>query len=39
MLNDIAEKTIQLDRCHGYLTFSHHEEMRKDQINTDLLVM
>lgn len=39
MLNYMAEKTIQLDRCHGYLLFSHHEEMRKDKINTDLLVM
>lgn len=34
MLNDIAEKTIELGRCHGYLS----EETEKDQINSNLLV-
>lgn len=38
MLNEMAEKIIQLHRCRGYLAFSHHREMGKDQINTDLLV-
>lgn len=34
MLSDIAQKTIQPGRCHGYLS----GEMEKDQMNTDLFM-